>query len=160
MENQVGVALVSDIARDVLTEVAPDEVPIFVPASKAYFSDPSGALKQSRSKDHVLGFGMDALPIVLTPVVLHILSEVYEFLWGIAKKAVAEGLSKEISQIVRSMFRKFHSSDTDGPVVLTSEQLALIHANILTTAKKLRVPTHKAESLANSITAQLVLPKR
>lgn len=159
MENCAGATLVSDVARDVLAEVAPQEMPIFAAASRAYFADPAAALKQFRSKDYVLGFGMDAMTILLTPAVLHILSEVFEFLTRVAKKAAEDGLAKEIPEIIKGMFKRFRSSEPDMPSILTREQIGLIHGNVLLAAKKLRLPVEKARFLANAVTAQLVLPK-
>jgi len=159
MRNSANATLISDIARDVLAELAPQEMPIFPAASRAYFANRDAALKQFRSKDYVLGFGMDPLAVFLTPAVLYILSEVFEFLTDIAKKTIEAGLEKEIPEIVKAMFKKFHSSETSIGSVLTKEQIALIHGNILLAAKKLRLPADKARSLANTVTAQLVLPK-
>lgn len=159
MENAAGAILVTDVARDVLSEIAPEEMPIFAAASRAYFADPAAARQQLRSRDNVLGFGVEALTVVVTPAVLLILSEVFDFLTGVAAKATEEGLTKEIPQIIKAMFRKFHSSEPDIPSVLTREQIGLIHSNVLLAAKKLRLPAEKAQSLANAVTAQLVLPK-
>jgi hypothetical protein len=159
MEDSAGATLVADIARDVLSEVAPQEVPIFAAVSRAYFADPAAALKQSQSKDYVLGFGAGTLTVLLTPAILHILSEVLEFLTRVAKKAVEDGLAKEIPEVVKAMFARFRSSEPAIPSVLSKEQIGLVHGNVLRAAKKLRLPVDKAESLANAVTAQLVLPK-
>jgi len=158
MGNSSDTTLVADVARDVVSEIAPQEMPIFAAASRAYFADPDAALKHFRSKDYVLGFGLDAMAVLLTPVVLQVMSEVIEFLTRIAKKAVEDGVQKEASQLVAAMFAKFHSSKPAIPSVLTREQIGLIHGNVLSAAKKLRLPVDKAQSLANAVTAQLVLP--
>lgn len=159
MENSADTTLVTNVARDVLSAIAPQEIPIFAAASRAYFADPDAALQEIRSRDDVLGFGMDALSALLTPAVLLILSEVFEFLIGVARKATEDGLAKEIPQLLRAMFKRFQASEPDVPTVLTSEQIGLIHGNVLLAAKKLRLPADKAQSLANAITAQLVLPQ-
>lgn len=159
MENPADAILVTDVARDVLSEIAPQEMPIFAATSRAYFADPDAALKKIRSTDDVLGFGMDALTILLTPAVLHIVSEVFEFLVRVAKKSTEDGLAKEIPQLIRAMFTRFRGSEPDVPSVLTREQLGLIHGNVLLAARKLHLPADKAQSLANAITAQLVLAK-
>jgi hypothetical protein len=57
------------------------------------------------------------------------------------------------------MFKKFHSSAPNVPSVLTREHLAVVHDNVLLAAKKLRLPADQARSLANAVTAQLVLAK-
>ena len=159
MEKAADATLVSDIARDVLAELAPQEMPIFEAASRAYFADPAAALKQSRSKDSALGFGVESV-VFLTPVVLQVLSEVCEFLRQVAGKAVEAGLAEEIPQIIKKMFRKLHSAEPDSPSVLSREQIALIHGNVLAAAKRLRMPAEKARSLADAVTSRLVLPSK
>jgi hypothetical protein len=159
MENSANATLVTEVARDVLAEIAPQEVPIFAATSRAYFADPAAALRQLRSKDDVLGFGLDTAAGLFTPVVLLLLSETLEYLTRVAAKAAADGLAKEIPELIKAMFKKFHSSRPDTPSVLTNEHIAMIHANILASAKKLRLPAEKARSLANAVTVQLVLPK-
>jgi len=158
MKNTVEPTLVCEIAHDVLAELAPQELPIFPAASRAYFADPAAALKQSRPKDSALGFGVDSF-VFLTPVVLPVLSEVFEFLKQIAEKAAEAGLAKEIPEIIKGMFRKFHSAEPGSPAVLTREQIAMIHGNVLAAAKRLRMPADKARSLADAVTARLIMPK-
>jgi hypothetical protein len=158
MKNTVEPTLVCEIARDVLAELAPEEMPIFPAASRTYFADPAAARKQTRSKDSALGFGVDSF-VFLTPVVLPVLSEVFEFLRQAAEKAAEAGLAKEIPEIIKGMFRKFHSAEPDTPTVLTREQIALIHGNVLAAAKRLRMPAETARSLADAVTARLVIPK-
>jgi hypothetical protein len=159
MEKSVDTVLMTEVARDILTEVAPHEMPIFAAASRAYFADPAAALRQAHSKDNVLGFGIEAVTVVITPAVLSVMSEVLEYLTDIALKGVAQGLTEETSLIVKAMFKKFHSSTPNVPSVLTREHLAIVHDNVLLAAKKLRLPADQARSLANAVTAQLVLTK-
>jgi hypothetical protein len=159
MENAVDATLVTDIAGDVLAELAPQELPILPAASRAHFADPAATLKRLHPKDNALGFGVDPTVAFLTPIVLQILSDVFDFLTGVAKKSVEAGLAKEIPEIIKGMFRKFHSSQLDAPAVLTREQIALIHGDVLAAAKRLRMPPDKAQSLADAVTARLVMPK-
>jgi len=157
MPNAADAALVTDIAHDILCEIAPDELPIFAAASRAYAAAPAAALRGLGAKDEVLGFGMDALAAAATPVVLIVVSEVSQFLIGVAEKAVADGLTKEISEIVRAMFKRFHRSAPNVPSVLTREHIATIHGNVLMAAQRLRLPQDRARALADAVTAQLVL---
>ena len=149
--------LIADVARDVLSEIAPDELPIFPAASRAYIADPAAALRGLGAKDEMLGFGIEALAVAVTPVVLVVVTEVFQFLTGVAAKAVADGLAKEISEIVKAMFKRFRPSTPSIPSVLTREHIAAIHGNVLLAARRLRLSQDKALALANAVTAQLVL---
>jgi len=62
--------LVADLARDMVAEIAPQELPTFRAQSEAYFKDPERALKGQAGKDDMLGFGVGAAVTFLTPVVL------------------------------------------------------------------------------------------
>ena len=159
MDDSASTTFVGDIARDVLSEIAPQEIPIFAATSRAYFANPEAALQQLRSKDNVLGFGTDAASFLFSPAVLLVLSETFQYLLRVAASATADGLAKEIPELIKAMFKKFQSSQPDTPSVLTREHIASIHGNILASAKKLRIPAEKARTLANAVTAQLVLPK-
>lgn len=150
-------ALVTEVARDVLSQIAPDELPIFPAASRAYVADPAAALRGLRAKDEVLGFGMDALAAGATPVVLIVVTELFQFLTGVAAKAVADGLSKEISEVVQAMFKRFRPSSPSTPSVLTREHITAVHNNVLLAAQRLHLPKDKATALANAVTARLVL---
>jgi len=150
-------ALVTDVARDVLSEIAPEELPIFPAASRAYVADPAAALRGLGAKEEMLGFGMEALAAAATPVILIVVTEVFQFLTGVAAKAVADGLGSEISGLVKAMFKRFRPSAPDTPSILTRDHIAAIHNNVLLAARRLRLPQEKARALADAVTAQLVL---
>ena len=157
MPNTADAALVTDVARDVLSQIAPDELPIFPAASRADVADPAAALRGLGARDEVLGFGIEALAAAATPVVLIVVTEVFQFLTSVAAEAAADGLTKEISEVVRAMFKRFRPSATSIPSVLSREHIATIHGNVLLAAQRLRLPQDKARALANAVTAQLVL---
>jgi hypothetical protein len=159
MDNFQDDDLVGEIALEVLTRVAPQEIAIFPAASRAYFADKDAALKNLRQGDEVLGFG-SSLTVFFTPVVLYVLSEVVDTLARIARKAVEDGVSKEFTAVLQSMFAKFRGPKPDGLSVLTKEQIGLIHAKVVSTATRLKVPAAEAGALANAITAQLVTAQK
>jgi hypothetical protein len=62
---------IADLARQVVADVAPREVPLFRPLSQAYFKDPEKTLKGGGGADRMLGFGgMNAVGILMTPMIL------------------------------------------------------------------------------------------
>jgi hypothetical protein len=149
-------ALIRDIARDVVEQAAPQELLIYQAASAAFFADPKRALRHSRSKDSALGFGLDPLAVVLTPAILSVLCGVFEFLAEVAKKAIEAGLEREITDVIKSMFKKSAAPELS---VLTAEQIEIVHQRVLLAAKELKLPGGKPEALANAVLKQLVLPK-
>jgi hypothetical protein len=146
-------ALVSDVARDVLAEIAPDELPIFQAASKAYFADPKAVAKQAKSKDSMLGMGPDSVTL-LTPAVLHVVTEVCIFLAPVATEVAKSALAEGATEVFKGIFRRYGSK---SPPVLTPEQIQMVQAKVRAEAKKMRLPGNQAEILTNAVIAQLVL---
>jgi hypothetical protein len=157
MSNAQENELITTIARDILAEVAPQEIPIFPAVSRAYFTDPARALKRRQTGDDALGFGADALAVLVTPVLLHILTEVSGILMEAAKKAVTDGLAKEIPEAIKAMFKRFGRSAASIPSPLGNAQLALIHESVVSEARKLQLPDDKIEAIANAVTAHLII---
>lgn len=62
---------VADLARQVVAEMAPDELPMYRPLSQAYFKNPEKAVKGGGGKDQMLGFGaMEAMAVMQTIPIL------------------------------------------------------------------------------------------
>ncbi len=72
--------LVIDLGRDLISRIAPQEIPIFRANSEAYFKDPQKTLSARAGKDETLGFGIGEAAAFLTPVVLAVTTEVIKFL--------------------------------------------------------------------------------
>ena len=83
-------ALVAALARASVERVAPEELPLFRATSQAYFDDPS-ALERRESRDEMLGFGVDAAVMLVTPVALAVARDVIQFVADAAARAAREG---------------------------------------------------------------------
>lgn len=158
MEDALRAVFVNDVARDVVSAVAPEELPVFAAVSEAFAADPDLTVKGERSTDEVLGFGSGMGPF-LTPIVLSVVGEVIDFLIAIARKAVHDGLSAEAADLVKAMLAKFHTKKPATVSILTREQLVLVHDNVLRAAKRHRLPAEQARDLADAVMARLVLAK-
>jgi hypothetical protein len=151
MIDSTGKEVVSDFAEAVVTQLAPQELPIFPAVCKAYFDDPIKSLQTLTSEDRVLGFGLDPSAALLTPVVLAVVSEAFQVLLQIAEKAVEDGLGGQIGEIVKRMLSKGGSSQH---LVLTKGQIRSVHRKVLETAKKLKLSGDKSAVLADAVAAQ------
>src|SRR4051794_23947910 len=63
-------ALVVEVARGVVRQVAPQEMPLFRANSEVYRKDPQKALRGESGRDQILAFGAGLDVTLLTPVVL------------------------------------------------------------------------------------------
>ena len=144
--------LVQEIARDIVADVAPQELPIFPAVSTAYLANPAGALRLGRRSDPVLGFGAEAVTALLTTAVMYILSEVLKILAEAARKAATDGLSKEGTALVAAMFKRFR---TPAAPALGETELAAIQSRIVSAGRELRLTDDKIDLLVKAVSAQL-----
>lgn len=159
MKNSDQSQLIADVARDVVAQVAPQELPLFRATSVAYFKNPEKALKQQRGKDEKLGFGGGDVVTLLTPIILTVMTEVVTFLTVEVKKAVAAESASLISDQVKNLFKKFHPEGEEGqhdPAPLTREQIARVHKLAYERFLQLKLPETQANRLADALTARLI----
>ena len=70
---------VTALARAAVERAAPEELPLFRATSEAYLNDPA-ALEQRGGRDEMLGFGVEAAAVLVTPVALSVARDVLAFL--------------------------------------------------------------------------------
>jgi hypothetical protein len=150
--------LIADIARDLVSQIAPQELPLFRASSEAYFKDPEKALQSQSAKDDMLGFGAGDAVVLLTPIVLATLNEVVKFVVEEAKKSVQGEGAAWIQQSIKAVFKKFHQSeagDKKKPAALTVEQLAQVRKIAFNKARQLKLSEDRAKILADAVVGSL-----
>lgn len=158
MEDDGNRNLVCEVAREVLTSVAPNELPIFSVTSNMYFANPKAALKQAKPGDSPLGIGMGAAALI-TPVVLHLVSELFDFLAPIVADALKKGLGDSAADLLKRVLKPRPAAEAKGPPLLTLEQIQEVQRKVQTAVLKLQVPPEQREMLVNAVIAQLVAPR-
>jgi hypothetical protein len=158
MTDSVEDQLVADVARDQVEQVAPQEAPIFPLLSEAYFQDPDKML-EAQGKDEMLGFGLEAGVVLLTPVVMTVTREVVEFVAGEVTKSVQTQSSGLINEFVKKMFKKFRrEGEAKGeklPPPLTHEQIMRVRELALEKGRQLELSQSQAGLLADSLVGSL-----
>ena len=170
--------LVADLARDVVTEIAPHELPMFRLQSEAYFKDPDSAFEGHAGGEDMLGFGAGAAAAFLTPAALAVTTVIVKFVADEVKESVQEEGADLISDIVKRMFKKFRPEEKkegegrkdeskkdenkkdkgkEGPLPLTPEQLKKVRELAFEQALQLRLSENTAETLAESLVGSLVV---
>src|SRR5574340_1468758 len=81
--------LIATIARDLVAQTAPQELPLFQATSEAYFKNPNKLLKGQSDKDEMLGFGVVEVvsTVMASPIIINIVNEVVQLIMGGAKEA-------------------------------------------------------------------------
>jgi hypothetical protein len=155
--------LISDIAHEVITEIAPRELPSFPLTSKAYFAsinDPGEGGEPPKPKDEMLGFGLDTAVTYLTPVILALTTEVVTFLAKKVKDSIKEESGELVTKFVKEMFKRIppaEERDKKAPLAVSREELVQLRQLMLETAKHLRLPNDKTELLVNAVVGKLVI---
>ncbi len=157
MSDSIQQHLTTDVARDVVAQVAPQELPLFRSISSEYLKDPTSVTDKRSGRDEMLGFGLgDAAPF-LTPVILYVVTEVIKFLTEEVKKSLRKASSELIEEVVRGLFKKFNSpgKKTKQTTSLSPEQLIEVRRIALEKAGQLKVSDEQAKLLADSIAERL-----
>jgi hypothetical protein len=153
--------LVADVARDLVSQVAPEEMPLFRATSEAYFKDPQQVLKEHMGKDDMLGFGTGEVMSLVTPVAVAVSVEVIRFVTEEVTTSFKAESAVVIAALVKSLFKKYRpilereAKPTSSP--LTPEQLREVHAIALTKARQLKLSEAKAKTLADALVGDLVV---
>ncbi len=168
--------LIADLARDLLAETAPQELPLFRASSEAFFKDPQRVMSGTVGKDEPLGFGAGEGTSFLAPVILAVATRVVTFLAAeVGKSAQAEG-STFINDTVKALFKRFRPAAAaekqptgeaslapkpaaPAPVpAVTPELLKRVREVAFQQAKQLRLSDSNAQLLADSLVGSLALP--
>jgi hypothetical protein len=161
MNDAAQTQVAAEVARDLVSQVAPEELPLFRATSEAYLKDPQRVLKEYTGKDEMLGFGTGEVLSLVTPVAVAVSVEVIRFVTGELKASFQTESSVFLAALVKSLFKKYRAAlereAQPTAVPLTSEQLREIHAIALTKARQLKLSEDRAKTLADALIGDLVV---
>lgn len=149
------------LARDLVSQMAPEEIPLFRATSEAYFKDPQATLKDGESREEMLGFGTAEALSLLTPVAIAVSIEMLKFLTEEVKKSFKAESSSMVNDVVKGMFKRFRPAAAPQALAfspaLTTEQLREVHQVVFHKARQLRIGESRAKQLADLLIADLVI---
>jgi hypothetical protein len=147
--------LVAELARATVERAAPEELPLFGPMSEAYRSDPQ-ALEPGKGRDELLGFGVEAAAVLITPVALQVARDVLGFLHDQLRERAREQGEGAIDRLVARLVGKKDDAAAAEPVPeLTDAQLEQVRSLAVEKARALRLSDSRAELLADSLVGSL-----
>lgn len=146
-------AAVEALARTVVSQVSPAELPLFSATAARYRNDPAGTVNAKRTGDAALGFGAEAAVVLVTPFVLDLVARMLRRIGDKLGDNAADGIASRIS---RWFSRKPDGAAKESePEPLTPEQLALIAETTRAEAAELALAPEESERLADAIVATL-----
>jgi hypothetical protein len=147
--------LVAELARAAVARAAPEELPLFAPMSEAYLADPK-ALDPGKSRDDMLGFGVEAAAMLVTPIALQVARDVLGFLHEQLRERAREQGEGAIDRIIaRLVGKKDDAAAVEEVPELTDVQLEQVRALAFEKARSLKLSDSRAELLADSLVGSL-----
>ena len=143
---------VADVARTLIEEIAPQEMPLFQATSAAYFKNPRRARGGQSGRDEMLGFGAGEGATFLTPIILITATKVIEFAMGPAQEVPKTGLSGLMSGFMK---KRQTQAATQPPPPLTPERVARARELAVETLRQHNFPEDKIDSVADTLIAKL-----
>lgn len=141
---------VRDVVRDVVVQVAPDEI---VLVEGLLLLDDASVVRRlsGRDRQEPLGFGLAEAAALVTPVVWLVLNQVASTLAG----AAAEGAVRRSGRWLKRVVGRPLPPAVLPP--LDRDQLAEIHRHVLDAAVQRGAAVERAQELADAVVAALVL---
>jgi hypothetical protein len=147
--------LVYDLAKTIVAQVAPAELPTFGATSRAYFADPEWAATIRHSRGGPLGFGTSDVVLLVAPAALVAMTEVARYL---AKEVAGPALKRggaTAAGAVRRLFKPDadEQQPSDGPTALaglTPDQWAAVKDIVVEVARLHRVPEDTAQLMGHA----------
>jgi len=149
--------LVDALARDIITQIAPEELLLYQSISEEYFNNPQKLLDEPSKKDEMLGFGVGEAAALLTPIVLGVTAAVVKYIGDEIRKSVQEESSTLIGEWVKKFFKIFRSSEDKEIPALTSSQLEQVRDVAYRQARQLKLSEQRAELLADAVVGSLAV---
>ena len=148
-------ALVAALARATVEKAAPEELPLFRATSEAYFEDPK-SLERGGGKDEMLGFGVDAAMVLMTPVVLQVAKDVIGFLGEQLRERFANRARGDRQDHCQD--RERNGSEGEGSGRGAHERAARAgRALAIKKGRALKLSDERATLLADSLVGSLAL---
>jgi hypothetical protein len=158
-------ATVEVLARELVAEVSPAELPLFRATADRYFADPDGTLAARGRTDEPLGFGAETAVALVGPFALDLVRRVLVRLVDRVGDAVADALAERVLRRSPSgpgggaapptAASGSDSSAAAGPDPLDPAQLALVRQVADEEARRLQLPPDRAQRLADALVASI-----
>ncbi|MDX8049911.1 hypothetical protein SK571_11010 [Lentzea sp. BCCO 10_0798] len=158
MATRITIPTTNDLARLVVGELAPQELPSFDIVALPYVDNPRRAERRLRQdRDEPLGLGLGDAAALATPVITLVCGAVVTVLSEELARSVRSGTGK----MIRRMIERVRGRSAQKPALLTRtwtpQELAEIRQVALDRALALGVERAKAEVLADTVVAKLAL---
>lgn len=148
-----GNELITQVAQDIVADVAPDEIDLFEELIQEYFDDSTPPDFDRPTIDDPLGFGGAELIVAATPAATAAVTAVLGFVLAGFIEAVQEKSFEYLLQRLWGLIR----GEQNGSVALSSDQLMAVHQIAQEQALQYGVDSDVAHRIATSVVGRLAL---
>lgn len=148
--------LVAELTREVLAEAAPEEIEIFEADETRWLE---GRHEASASREDMLGFGLEAAVVLLTPYVVAAATAAVRYIAGVLREGADAEVRPRLVQWVRRLFA--HDGDkTPGtrPPGLPVDIVGRVREVTMATCLDMGLGSDDAALVSDTIAGRLVLP--
>jgi len=147
---------VLDLARDLVAQAAPHELPLFAATSAAYLAHPGDAA--GGDGDQALGFGVEAAAAFLTPAALVVARQVIDALRAALGRS-AERIADDTADglLDRILHRGGDRDAAAAPAALSRDQLVAVRDAAIAKAKALGLSAKQADMLGDALAGKLAI---
>jgi hypothetical protein len=151
--------IVAEIGRDLVAQMAPEELILYPAKCEVYFKDRPTGKKNSRQKDEMLGLGTTEVVAFLTPVILSALTHVVKVIADEIAKQLGVDAGDLLRSAIRKLFKRSAPAGAGSPEIsgLTREQLARAHAAAVAAVLRWQQSPEQARQIADAIVANLAV---
>ena len=148
--------LIAQCAREILSVVAPQELPLFGPTRRYYLQQGQPPAPSVKGKDEMLGFGLGGAEMLLTPGVFAVVIELAKKIGGGLLDVAGDALKdRAATSGQRALERLLGASTAGGAAALSQPQIAAIRQQVVDHARALKVEEAQARLLADAVVGGL-----
>jgi hypothetical protein len=155
-DTEEGRAFIAELSKDVVSQVAPEELDLFDDLVQEYFDDPTPPDPEEAASDDALGFGLGGALFATTPAVAAMANVVLGFLLTEVINIARDQAGGMAVEKLKVYFLSRRESSTDSPP-LTTEQLAKVKQLASDQAKAFGMDDDEAKKMADALVGSLAL---
>jgi hypothetical protein len=149
--------LVEDLAREVIAEVAPEELDLFDELSQEYRANPQPPSQSGKALDDALGFGLGDVLIASTPAANAMIGVVVAFAGQIIISYAQDKGKDFVEETLKSLFKRGKKPTEPPPVQFSQDQLRQMRDAAESEARRFGLSEHEAQAMADALFRRMVL---
>lgn len=148
--------LITELSKQIVEQIAPEETDLFDELMASYFADPSPPDLTADPRDDPLGFGLNELMIAVTPAAAAVASAAIAFVMSVLAKAARDEGAEQIRRRLKSALQSKRNVEGNS-LTLTPSQLETLLTITRETAGRYGMDPEQSDAMANAVLVALLL---